>query len=110
MCRLRASDVSFVFSITCRFRLQAEARLKKFFEQRAQTARDTPERPCADRAYWLADVVAVSVHHEANRSGERGTVHVIGQSADTGRRPAANRQIEDLLGNLGDPLEHGPAA
>ena len=35
---------------------------------------------------------------------------MIGEAADAGRATAADRQIENLLGDFGHPVEHRPAA
>ena len=50
------------------------------------------------------------IQDEADAVGVGGVGHVIGQPADTGRRAASNRQIEDLFRDLGGAVEQRSAA
>ena len=67
-----------------------------------------PRRPA--RAPARPIEVAVAVQHQPDAGRERRAVHVIGQAADAGRTAAADRQIEDLLGDLGHAVENRAAA
>ena len=58
----------------------------------------------------LARAVAMRVQHQPDRGREHRTGHVIGQAADAGGVAAADRQVEDLLGDLRHAFEHRAAA
>src|SRR4051812_2654320 len=83
---------------------------KELLEQRAQPPRNATERAGSNRARGLTDVIPMAVHHQPDCGGKGGAVDVIGQSADPNRRPAANRQIENLFSDLGDSFQHGATA
>src|SRR5262249_52660377 len=84
--------------------------LEKFFEQRAQPPGHAAERAGPDRTCRFAGLIAVRIHHEADRRRKRGVVDVIRQSTEPGRRAAPDRQIENLLRDFADAFEHGAAA
>ena len=50
------------------------------------------------------------VQHQPDAGRKRRAVDVIGQAADAGRAAAADRQVEDLLGDLRHAVEHRAAA
>src|SRR3954468_742434 len=83
---------------------------KELLEQGAQSACDASERAGPHRSRGFTGVIPMAVHDEPDRSRKRRTVHVIGQSANADRCAAANGEVEDLLGDLGDAFEHGAAA
>src|SRR6202171_841672 len=84
---------------------------EEFLEQTTEPAGHTAERPRAHReARRVADKVPVCIQHQADAGGKRRTVHVVGQPTDTGGTAAPDGQIEDLLGDLGHPVEDGAAA
>src|SRR6185503_6456354 len=85
-------------------------KLEKLFEQRPDSTCNALESTRAN-ARGLELEPAMRVDAEADRGGERGIVHVVGESADDRlRRGTAHRQVEDLFGDLGHALEHGAAA
>src|SRR5439155_21169235 len=84
---------------------------KELSEQPAKPARDADECSRSDRRIRLIAVrVAVRVQRQPDAGRERRAVHVIGQTADAGRAATANRQIENLLGDLGHAVEDRAAA
>src|SRR5688572_6258290 len=82
---------------------------KEFLENPAQPPRHAAERACAD-ARMLRYTIAMRVEHQPDRCGKRRAVHVIGQTAHAHRASAADRQIENLLGDLGHAFQNRPAA
>jgi hypothetical protein len=52
----------------------------------------------------------MSVHHQPHRGRKRRAADVVGEPADAGRRAPADRQVEDLLGNLGHALQYRATA
>ena len=68
-----------------------------------------PRAPAPTRAGSVCKI-AVDVDDEPDRRGERRVVDVIRQPADAFGRGPANRQIEDLFGDLGHAFEHRAAA
>src|SRR5688572_28784787 len=81
---------------------------EELLEDSAQAPGDAAERPGA-AARRLGHAIAVRIEDHANRRRKDRTVHVIGKAADAERAAAADRQIEDLLGDLGHPFEDGAA-
>src|SRR5688572_23685554 len=84
--------------------------LQEFLEQRSQPSGDASERAGANRPGRLHHLIPVRVHHEPDCRRIGRTVDVIRESPDAGWTSAADRQIEDLLGDLRHALEHRPAA
>src|SRR5437773_1327630 len=84
---------------------------KEFSEQSAQPAGDTNERAGADRrARRLSYRIAIPVEDQADAGRERRAVHVIGEAADAAGAAAADRQVENLLGDFRHAVEDGTAA
>src|SRR5438034_5854443 len=54
--------------------------------------------------------IAVSVERQPDTGREGRAVDVIGQAAHTNRTAAANRQIENLLGNFRHTVENGASS
>ena len=73
---------------------------------RTKARANAPPEP----ARSLLCVVPVRVHHQPDGGGALRRVDVIHEPAGAGRRAAADRQVEDLLGDLGHALEVGAAA
>src|SRR5688572_18900605 len=82
---------------------------EELLEDAAQPPGHAAERAGAD-ARQLRRAVAVRIEDQPHRRGERRAVDVIGKAPDANGTAAPDRQVEDLLGNLGHPLEDRPAA
>src|SRR6185503_19641459 len=95
--------------LSCRCRPLRE-RLPQEVVEHAPQADEGAREGAARSAAGLLRVVPVRVHHEAHGRRALGRVDVIHQAAGAGRRAAPDREIEDLLGDLGHPLEVGAAA
>src|SRR6185503_11574525 len=83
--------------------------LKEFFEDAPKPTGDAAERAGAGTRR-IGRTIAVRVQSDAHRRGKHRTADVIGQAAHADGRTASNRQIEDLLGDLGHPFENRAAA
>src|SRR6187402_1689542 len=81
--------------------------LKEFFEYRPELRHDAAES--AALASLFCDSIAMRVKSDANRRSKDRTADVVGQATDTNRNPSPNRQVEDLLGDLGHSFEDGAA-
>src|SRR5215204_1404572 len=85
------------------------ADLEKFLEDAPKPSGNAAER-AGTGTRRIGRTVAVRVQSDAHRRGKHRTADVIGQAAHADGRAASNRQIEDLLGDLGHSFENRPAA
>src|SRR5262245_8519796 len=99
------SSASFVPSVR---RRKAANLLKELLENPSQSSGDTAERAGTGTGR-IGRTIAVRVQSDAHRGGKHRTADVIGEAAHADGRAASNRQIEDLLGDLGHPFENRAA-
>src|SRR3954447_26229433 len=96
----RASGASVMRrSEASRSRAIAKPSLKELFENAPDAPRHPAERTRAAFGV-LGRPVLVCVQRQPHGGRKYGARHVIGQPADAGWMAAADRQVEDLLGNL----------
>src|SRR5205823_13777858 len=84
---------------------------EKFPEQAPQAAGYPPQCAGADRrARRFRREIPIRVQGEPHRRRKRRAVYMIGQAADAGGTPPANREIENLLGHLRHAVENRATA
>src|SRR5512146_2147746 len=80
---------------------------EEFLEEPSYPSREPADRA---RAGGLVPLRPLCVAKQPGSGCEHRTVDVIGQTAERRRAPATDRQIEDLFGDLRDPVQQGGAA
>src|SRR5262245_5535203 len=96
-------------SLSVSSRIIASWTSEELFENSTQASGHAAEGP-GTRAPGLGHSVAVRIQRQTHGGAERRTVHVVGHAAHADRAAPANRQIENLLGDLRHALENRPAA
>src|SRR5439155_8797594 len=87
------------------------APLKEFFEEAAEASRDPTQRARPYRhTRRLTHEIAIAIQHQPDARRKRRAVDVIGQAAYARRTSAADREVEDLLGDFRHPVEDRAAA
>ena len=84
--------------------------LEKILEQPLETPGQTAECPDSAQPPVLPPLIAMGILDEPYAGRKGRAAHMVGEPPDIDRTPSANRQVEDLLRNLGHALQQGAAA
>src|SRR5689334_5736936 len=108
---LNRSGVSRCSAIHCPLsELLGKSVSEKFLEKPPEPSGHTAERSRPDEAPRLAHMIALRVQHQPHRRRKLRIGDVIGQPAHTRGTSPPDRQIENLLRNLGHALEDGASS